>query len=83
MDLTHDIPATGPGSFITVRTELGAQSVRDGFDVNLFGRITNGADGGWEMGPLLPGPNVVEVRLDDSDPSASVTVAFDPMMLAV
>ena len=79
-----DIPADGPASQVTVVTELGEQAIRDGYGNSLFGRITNGPDGGWEMGPLLPGHNDIEVRLDDSTAGTSmVSVTFDPLVLAV
>lgn len=83
VDISHPIPADGPSSLITITTERAAQSVRDGHDVNLFGNIRNGAQGGWEMGPLLPGPNEIEVVLQDSGPGSSVTLAYDPLLLTV
>lgn len=83
VDIEHVIPPTGPGSYLTILTEPGSQSVRDGFDVNLFGKIVNGPAGGWEMGPLLPGPNVIEVRLDGSRPGAFVQLSYDRLLLAV
>lgn len=82
VEIDHDIPSDGPGSLIVISTAQGSQSVRDGFDVNLFGKITNGPDGGWEMGPLLPGPNDIEVRLDGSGPSSSVILAYDELLVA-
>jgi len=79
-----DIPTDGPASAVTVTTEVGEQAIRDGYGNSLFGRITNGPEGGWEMGPLLPGVNDIEVRLEgSSSDSSSVLVAYDPLKLAV
>lgn len=83
VDITHPIPADGPASVITVNTEFGGQSVRDGHNVNLFDRITNGDAGGWEMGPLLPGVNDVEVLLVGSGPDSDVAFTYDPLVLGV
>lgn len=80
--LDHEIPEDGPGSLITITTERGEQAVRDGFNNNLFGRILNGPSGGWEMGPLLPGINDIETRLDGSDRTSSVSIPYDPLKLA-
>lgn len=82
VDISHELPAEGPGSVLTINTAFGEQSVRDGYS-NLFDRITNGPDGGWEMGPLLPGDNDVEVRLKTSGDTSDVSFTYDPLLLAV
>jgi hypothetical protein len=83
VDISHPIPADGPASVITVNTASGGQSVRDGYNNNLFDRITNGDAGGWEMGPLLPGVNDVEVLLEDSGDQSDVAFTYHPLQLAV
>lgn len=83
VDIDHVIPASGPGSMITITTAKGAQSVRDGHGVNLFEKITNGARGGWEMGGLLPGSNEIEIVLEGSREGANVVLAYEPLLMSV
>jgi len=78
-----ELPSSGPGSVLTVTTEVGEQSIRDGYGNSFFSAIVNGPAGGWEMGPLLPGINDIEVRVDGSSDSSSISLTYDPLAMAV
>ena len=80
--LDYTIPESGngpvplPEGVVTIDTRRGAQSITDGYGVNLFEHLT---DDDPSLFPLLPGDNDIEVELQAAAPSSSVSLTFDPL----
>lgn len=74
--LDYEIPADGPSAQITINTHRAAQSITDGYGINLFSYLTDDDPSLWS---LLPGDNNIEVQLQSAGTSTEVIVEFEPL----